>query len=126
MSETGVGIGYYKADSRPVGEIERKVGSDVEVEARPYKGNDRDHLALPASGTSRPGIDLGYQIIDVHDTQHGHSAMMRTTAFPAAIVAGMLATGEVERRGVVPGEECVPMAGFLKALAARDIVVEDC
>jgi lysine 6-dehydrogenase len=64
---------------------------------------------------------LRYDIIDRYDEKTGLSAMMRTTAFPASIIAQMMANNETERKGAVPQELCVPPEKFVKELAARNI-----
>jgi saccharopine dehydrogenase-like NADP-dependent oxidoreductase len=47
--------------------------------------------------------------------------MMRTTAWPAAIVVEMLARGDIRRRGGVRQERDVPAALFLREMAARGL-----
>jgi lysine 6-dehydrogenase len=64
---------------------------------------------------------LRYDIIDRYDEKTGLSAMMRTTAFPASIIAQMMVSGETTRKGAVPQELCVPPDKFVSKLAARDI-----
>jgi lysine 6-dehydrogenase len=64
---------------------------------------------------------LRYDIIDRYDDKTGLSAMMRTTAFPASIIAQMMAKGETSRKGAVPQELCIPPEKFVKELAARNI-----
>ncbi|HVF55256.1 MAG TPA: saccharopine dehydrogenase C-terminal domain-containing protein [Pyrinomonadaceae bacterium] len=64
---------------------------------------------------------LRYDIIDRYDERTGLSAMMRTTAFPASIIAQMMARGETSAKGAIPQERCVPPVAFVEALAARDI-----
>jgi lysine 6-dehydrogenase len=64
---------------------------------------------------------LRYDIIDRYDEKTGLSAMMRTTAFPASIIAQMMASGETTQRGAVPQELCVPPEKFVKELTARNI-----
>jgi lysine 6-dehydrogenase len=66
---------------------------------------------------------LCYDIIDHYDTQSGLSAMMRTTAFPASIVAQMMARGDIPAPGATPQERCVPTDKFMAALAERHIQV---
>jgi lysine 6-dehydrogenase len=66
---------------------------------------------------------LRYDIIDRQDEATGLSAMMRTTAFPASIVALMMARGDITRKGAVPQERCVPPALFMQELAKRNIEV---
>jgi len=69
------------------------------------------------------GRTLRYDIIDRHDPATGLSAMMRTTAFPAAIVALMMARGQTTAKGALPQERCIPPELFMKELAARKIEV---
>jgi lysine 6-dehydrogenase len=84
----------------------------VEVKGRAAEG--------PRSGRE---ATLRYDIIDRYDPATGLSAMMRTTAFPAAIVALMMARGETTSKGALPQERCIPPAPFLRELAARNIDV---
>ena len=83
-------------------------------------------VRVVASGT-RAGAPakLVLEIIDRHDATTGHSAMARTTAYPAAAVAYMLAAGAVERRGVLPGEFAVPLGPFVAAVRARGIDIAE-
>lgn len=64
-------------------------------------------------------------IIDRYDETTGLSAMMRTTAFPAAIVALMMARGQATRTGAQPQERCLPPDVFMRELAARNIEVNE-
>ena len=64
---------------------------------------------------------LRYHIIDRFDPETGLSAMMRTTAFPASIIAQMMARGDIEQKGAIPQERCVPPDSFVEELAARNI-----
>lgn len=68
---------------------------------------------------------LRYDIIDHFDARTGLSAMMRTTAFPASIVAQMMARKETTERGARPQEIVVPPDKFVAALAARDIHINE-
>src|SRR5215207_3564478 len=67
---------------------------------------------------------LRYDIIDRFDPRTGLSAMQRTTAFPASIVAQMMARGDTTRKGAVPQERCIPPDAFVAELAARGINIE--
>lgn len=64
-----------------------------------------------------------YELVDMQDPHTGFSAMERTTAFPAALVAHMQA-----RRLVAPGarplEIAVPPEPFLADLPARGIAIQ--
>ncbi|MFN2500677.1 MAG: saccharopine dehydrogenase family protein [Pyrinomonadaceae bacterium] len=66
---------------------------------------------------------LRYDIVDKHDEATGVSAMMRTTAFPASIIAQMMARGDVLTRGATPQEKAIEPNGFVKELANRNINV---
>ncbi len=68
---------------------------------------------------------LRYDIIDRFDAHTGLSAMMRTTAFPASIIAQTMARGATTERGALPQERCIPPAAFVAALAARDIKINE-
>lgn len=68
---------------------------------------------------------LCYDIIDRFDERTGLSAMMRTTAFPASIIAQMMANGEIKQKGAIPQERCVPPEAFVAALAARNIKITE-
>lgn len=66
-----------------------------------------------------------FEVIDRHDATTGHSAMARTTSYPAAVVAYMLGAGAVEKRGVLPGELALPLEPFVSAVRARGIDVKE-
>ncbi len=64
-----------------------------------------------------------YNLIDYFDENNNVSAMMRTTAYPASIIAQMLANGRIKERGALPPELCVPADLFLAELKKRGINV---
>ncbi len=64
-----------------------------------------------------------YEIVDRQDTKTGLTAMMRTTSFPATIIAWMAASGQIKERGVKPQEVVVNPAIFLPQLKKRGINV---
>lgn len=66
---------------------------------------------------------LRYDIIDKYDEKTNLSAMMRTTAFPASIIAQMMAKGEVAARGATPQELAIDAEKFVAELARRNIVI---
>jgi lysine 6-dehydrogenase len=68
---------------------------------------------------------LVLEIIDRHDHATGHSAMARTTAYPAAAIAYMLGVGAIDKRGVHPGELAVPLDSFVAAVRARGIEIAE-
>jgi saccharopine dehydrogenase-like NADP-dependent oxidoreductase len=50
--------------------------------------------------------------------------MMRTTAFPASIIAQMTAKGDVKMRGATPQEKAIDAEIFVAELARRNIKVQ--
>lgn len=62
-----------------------------------------------------------YEIVDRQDTKTGLTAMMRTTAFPAAIIAWMAAAGQITARGCKPQEVVVKPSLFIPQLKKRGI-----
>jgi saccharopine dehydrogenase-like NADP-dependent oxidoreductase len=51
--------------------------------------------------------------------------MMRTTAFPASIIAQMMARGDVLRRGSTPQEKAIDAEKFVAELARRNINIRE-
>ncbi|MEM3783957.1 MAG: saccharopine dehydrogenase family protein [Candidatus Bathyarchaeia archaeon] len=50
-------------------------------------------------------VGYAYHLLDFYDAKSGTTAMARTTAYPASIVAQMLIKGTVKAKGVVPPEK---------------------
>jgi lysine 6-dehydrogenase len=84
-----------------------------------------EFVGLTEGGDGGRESRLRYDIIDRFDERTGLSAMQRTTAFPASVVAQMMARGETARRGAVPQERCIPPQAFVAALAARGIDIRE-
>lgn len=61
-----------------------------------------------------------WELIDRFDERTGFSAMERTTAFPAALVAFMQARGLIDP-GARPLEQCIPLQRYMDELPAHDI-----
>jgi lysine 6-dehydrogenase len=64
---------------------------------------------------------LVYEIIDRQESNTGLTAMMRCTAFPAAIIARLAASGQITARGVKPQEVVVKPSLFIPQLIKRGI-----
>jgi lysine 6-dehydrogenase len=76
-------------------------------------------LRVACSGMDRgQPMEVQLELMEFADPVTGFSAMERTTAFPAAIVAEMIARGELER-GAIPLERAVPPGPFIAELAKR-------
>ena len=66
-------------------------------------------------------VQIVWDCIDFADQGADLSAMMRMTAFPASVVAQMIARGDIAERGVLRQENCVPTKLFLAELDGRGI-----
>ncbi|MGI8640168.1 MAG: saccharopine dehydrogenase family protein [Pyrinomonadaceae bacterium] len=68
---------------------------------------------------------LRCDIVDKFDEATGLSAMMRTTAFPASIIAQMMAKNDVKMRGATPQELAIDAKKFVKELERRNIKIQE-
>lgn len=68
---------------------------------------------------------LRFDIVDKQDEQTGLSAMMRTTAFPASIIAQMMAKSDVLQRGATPQEKAIDSDKFVAELTRRNIIIKE-
>lgn len=107
-------------DGAPV--TPRRLLGELLVKNLPHDEPDAVLVRVEVSGGEKR---LRYDIIDRDDPDTGLSAMMRTTAFPASIVALMMARNQTTSKGALPQERCIPPAAFMDELAARriDVVV---
>ncbi len=64
------------------------------------------------------------RIIDHHDEQNDISAMMRMTGYPAAIIAQLLASGEISAPGAKQQELIVPGDRMIELLRKRGVNIE--
>jgi len=91
----------------------------------PTEGEDIVLLLCEALGeVGGRVVRRAIRIIDRQDPTTGLSAMTRMTGFPTAIIAEMLARGEVDRPGAVPQELVVPAERMLDELRRRGIEPE--
>jgi len=65
-----------------------------------------------------------YELIDYFDDETGLTSMMRTTAFPAALIAVWIADGTIKDRGVLPPEKAIPPSLFIEQMRARGIDIK--
>lgn len=77
-----------------------------------------------AAGRPARAVRRSLRIIDHNDPGTGLSAMARMTGFPAAIIARMLAVGEIGAPGAQPQETIVPAERLLAELQRRGVQVE--
>ncbi len=100
----------------------RKVFGDLLQKHLPADGPDYVLVRLDFVGL-KDGYSkkLRYDIVDKQDEATGLSAMMRTTAFPASIIAQMMTRGEVLERGAIPQEQAIDPDKFVAELTRRSI-----
>src|SRR5687768_15181918 len=102
----------------------RKVFGELLQKHLPADGPDYVLVRLEFVGNKDGGTKrLRYDIVDKQDETTGLSAMMRTTAFPASIIAQMMARGEVLTRGATPQEKAIDPDKFVAELVRRDIKI---
>ncbi len=103
----------------------RKVFGELLQKNLPADGPDYVLVRLEFVGTvSGENKKLRYDIVDKLDEQTGMSAMMRTTAFPASIIAQMMAKGDVLARGATPQEKAIDPDKFVAELERRNIKIQ--
>ena len=102
----------------------RKVFGDLLQKHLPADGPDYVLVRLDFVGKSGGETKrLRYDIVDKQDEETGLSAMMRTTAFPASIIAQMMARGDVLVRGATPQEKAIEPNKFIAELAKRNVTM---
>jgi len=125
--KTMIDLGLCSSDEIVADSIKikpRKVLSELLEKNLPADEPDYVLIRLEFVG-AKDGIRkrLRYDIIDEFDRKTNLSAMMRTTAFPASIIAQMMAKGEVSGRGATPQERAIDTEKFVAELARRDIMI---
>jgi len=126
---TMIDLGLCGSDPIEVGGksvVPRRVLGELLVQNLPHDEPDVVLVRVEVSGRSGQAAKrLRYDIIDRQDPATGLSAMMRTTAFPASIVALMMARGHTTAKGALPQERCIPPDMFMSELSRRNIRVHE-
>lgn len=71
----------------------------------------------------RKPLEIVWECVDYGDQAEEMTAMMRMTAFPASVIAQMIARGDISERGVLRQESAVPVKLFLAELAGRGVTL---
>ena len=103
----------------------RKLFGELLQKHLPADGPDYVLVRLEFVGKKNGVTDkLRYDIVDKLDGASGLSAMMRTTAFPASIIAQMMARGDCLMRGATPQEKAIDPDKFVAELDRRNIKIK--
>jgi lysine 6-dehydrogenase len=117
-------LGLFSSEKRKIGKLEiapRQVMSDLFLEK--FAGKEPD-VTIMRIEAHRGGRVDSFTLVDRYDPETKMTSMMRTTAWPAAIVTMMMAAGDISRRGAVYQETDVPAQHFIDAMAARGIRID--
>ena len=129
LFSTLIDLGFCSSETMVVNQAEivprHMTGRILE---KALQGDDQDVVLVAV--TLQGQIDsktrrLTYRMIDYFDDTTGLTAMMRSTGFPSAIIAQMLAEGKIEKKGVVPQELSVPPDLFVQELPSRNLKLEE-
>jgi len=134
-------LGLFSSEKRKINDVEvspRAVTSNLFLEK--FAGDEPDLTVMRIEAwepqkrsllglrkSDEPRRVLSFTLVDRFEPKTKMTSMMRTTAWPAAIVVQMMASGEIAKRGAVLQERDVPADAFLSAMAARgiDIVYDE-
>ena len=127
--KTMIDLGLCSRDEINSGELSfvpRKIFGELLQRHLPADGPDYVLIRLDFAGKREGAVEsLRYDIVDRLDPTTGMSAMMRTTAFPASIIAQMMAGGDVSRRGATPQEIAIDPEKFVAELSRRNITITE-
>jgi lysine 6-dehydrogenase len=128
-------LGLFSSEKRKINGVEispRAVTSDLFCEK--FAGEDPDLTVMRVEAwepqkrsllglrrADEPRRMLSFSIVDRFDPKTKMTSMMRTTAWPAAIVVQMMASGDISKRGAILQERDVPADAFLNAMSSRGI-----
>ncbi|MBI4534127.1 MAG: saccharopine dehydrogenase NADP-binding domain-containing protein [Candidatus Melainabacteria bacterium] len=100
----------------------RKLFATLLEQKLPRNEPDVVLLRITVSGIkNKQPIEVIWEGIDYMDQAAGLTAMMRMTAFPASIIAQMIARGDIKEKGALVQEKCIPTKIFLAEIASRGI-----
>src|SRR5687767_7499101 len=100
----------------------RKVFGELLQKHLPADGPDYVLVRLDFVGRTNGEVkQMRYDMVDKTDESTGLSAMMRTTAFPASIIAQMMASGDVLMRGATPQEKAIDPDRLVSELRRRNL-----
>jgi lysine 6-dehydrogenase len=66
-----------------------------------------------------------FEMTTYNDRIHKVTAMARSTAYTLSVVAQMIGTGTIQKRGVHPPETIVPGKEYIKEMAKRGVLIKE-
>ncbi|MFW9909699.1 MAG: saccharopine dehydrogenase family protein [Candidatus Thorarchaeota archaeon] len=121
-------LGLMKSEETEVDGIKiapRRVLEKMLEENLPPSGKDVTLVRVTVSGwKGTESRQIVYEMIDYYHDESKLTSMMRTTSFPAAVTAVMMADGTIKDRGVLPPERSIPPEPFIKALRDRGLDIQ--
>jgi lysine 6-dehydrogenase len=103
----------------------RRVLEKLLAKNLPSSGKDATLIRVTVSGwKGTESRQLIYELIDYFDEASGLTSMMRTTSFPAAVAAVMMADDTITDHGVLPPERSIPPQPFIAALQERGLNID--
>ncbi len=127
-------LGYFSDEPLTVGgkEVSPRLVTARLLERSLWKPEVGDLLAMRIQILGeKKGKKTGYrhQILDRYDHETDVSALARTTAYTASLVAGMLAKGTIDVKGVIPPEKLGMDTKFsetlISELKSRGVIIEE-
>ena len=126
--KTMIDLGFASEDPIEInGKIvsKRTLFEELLLDPLTYKSEDVVLIRVTAYGKkNKQALKLEYQAIEYPDAENNLTAMMRTTAFPAALALEMLVDGRISESGVLRQEKAIPAELYLRELVKRNIRFE--
>lgn len=91
-------------------------------------GEKQDAVVLKVSVSGRKGeedLSYEYNMITVKNLETGVTAMARATAYTISVVAQMIGSGIIDKRGSYPPELIVPGDEYIKEMAKRGVEIKE-
>lgn len=124
-----IGLGLCSSEPLSMGDdrvVPRKIFAELLTRNLPSDGPDYVLVRVEFDGVRSGGKhSLCFDIVDRMDEATGMTSMMRTTAFPASIIAQMMVRGEVSERGAIPQEIAIDSDRFIEELSRRGILLTE-
>ena len=117
-------MGFFSQKPRQVGKVKLAPRELAAVLFREHfdRPGDEDMVVIHTTVRGLKNgrrVEIVYDMLDKYDRANKMTAMMRTTGFPAAIVAQMLGTGAIRKPGAYPVETGIPAEPFFAETRKR-------